>query len=110
MCQLLEYEFVMCACFVCREEGVVLKDLDSKWEPSDRGTKWLKLKPDYIQAESDLDVLIIGKNLVHESLCYGAVVKIFEVRKEDYFVMLCLEFLNVLSMNVFVCIPRFYQS
>jgi ATP-dependent DNA ligase len=44
----------------CRDEGVILKDLDSKWEPSDRSTKWLKLKPDYIHSESDLDVLIIG--------------------------------------------------
>jgi DNA ligase-4 len=45
---------------MCRDEGVILKDLDSKWEPSDRSTKWLKLKLDYIHSESDLDVLIIG--------------------------------------------------
>ncbi|KAI3443409.1 hypothetical protein Pfo_000074 [Paulownia fortunei] len=43
-----------------RDEGIVLKDLGSKWEPSDRNGKWLKLKPDYIRAGSDLDVLIIG--------------------------------------------------
>ncbi|KAK6139800.1 hypothetical protein DH2020_026476 [Rehmannia glutinosa] len=43
-----------------RDEGIVLKDLGSKWEPSDRSGKWLKLKPDYIRAGSDLDVLIIG--------------------------------------------------
>ncbi|KAL8152343.1 hypothetical protein V2J09_010103 [Rumex salicifolius] len=43
-----------------REEGVVLKDLGSKWDPDDRSEKWLKLKPDYIRAGSDLDVLIIG--------------------------------------------------
>ncbi|KAL8039990.1 hypothetical protein ABFX02_10G071500 [Erythranthe guttata] len=43
-----------------RDEGIVLKDLASKWEPSDRSGKWLKLKPDYIRAGSDLDVLIIG--------------------------------------------------
>ncbi|CAN6452740.1 unnamed protein product [Victoria cruziana] len=43
-----------------RDEGIVLKDVGSKWEPSDRSGKWLKLKPDYIHAESDLDVLIIG--------------------------------------------------
>lgn len=43
-----------------RDEGIVLKDLGSKWEPSDRSGKWLKLKPDYIHASSDLDVLIIG--------------------------------------------------
>ncbi|KAK6131668.1 hypothetical protein DH2020_034575 [Rehmannia glutinosa] len=43
-----------------KDEGIVLKDLGSKWEPSDRSGKWLKLKPDYIRAGSDLDVLIIG--------------------------------------------------
>ncbi|KAL9237355.1 hypothetical protein vseg_011914 [Gypsophila vaccaria] len=43
-----------------REEGVILKDLGSKWEPGDRGGKWIKLKPDYVNAGSDLDVLIIG--------------------------------------------------
>lgn len=43
-----------------REEGIVVKDLSSKWEPSDRSGKWLKLKPDYVHAGSDLDVLIIG--------------------------------------------------
>ncbi|CAA6662353.1 unnamed protein product [Spirodela intermedia] len=43
-----------------RDEGIILKDLGSKWEPSDRSGKWLKLKPDYIHAGADLDVLIIG--------------------------------------------------
>ncbi|XBJ04115.1 hypothetical protein VPH35_023113 [Triticum aestivum] len=43
-----------------RDEGIVLKDLDSKWEPGDRTGKWLKLKPDYIHAGADLDVIIIG--------------------------------------------------
>lgn len=43
-----------------RDEGIVLKDLDSKWEPGDRSSKWLKLKPDYIHAENELDALIIG--------------------------------------------------
>ncbi|KAI8547962.1 hypothetical protein RHMOL_Rhmol07G0235900 [Rhododendron molle] len=43
-----------------QDEGIVVKDLGSKWEPSDRSGKWLKLKPDYIRAGSDLDVLIIG--------------------------------------------------
>lgn len=37
-----------------------MKDLTSKWEPSDRSGKWLKLKPEYVRAGSDLDVLIIG--------------------------------------------------
>ncbi|KAK3023554.1 hypothetical protein RJ639_044639 [Escallonia herrerae] len=43
-----------------RDEGIVLKNLDSTWEPSDRSGKWLKLKPEYVRAGSDLDVLIIG--------------------------------------------------
>uniref|UniRef100_A0A1J3K4K0 DNA ligase n=1 Tax=Noccaea caerulescens TaxID=107243 RepID=A0A1J3K4K0_NOCCA len=43
-----------------RDEGVVLKDLGSKWEPGDRSGKWMKLKPEYVRAGSDLDVLIIG--------------------------------------------------
>ncbi|GLT97393.1 hypothetical protein SLE2022_149600 [Rubroshorea leprosula] len=43
-----------------RDEGIVLKDYGSKWEPGDRSGKWLKLKPEYIRAGSDLDVLIIG--------------------------------------------------
>lgn len=46
-----------------RDEGIVLKDLGSKWEPSDRSGKWLKLKPEYIHPSSDLDVLIIGLQL-----------------------------------------------
>lgn len=43
-----------------RDEGIVLKDLGSKWEPGDRSGKWLKVKPDYVRAGSDLDVLVIG--------------------------------------------------
>lgn len=43
-----------------RDEGIVIKDLDSKWEPTDRSGKWIKLKPDYVHAESELDALIIG--------------------------------------------------
>ncbi|GMH13608.1 hypothetical protein Nepgr_015449 [Nepenthes gracilis] len=43
-----------------RDEGIVIKDLGSRWEPGDRSSKWLKLKPEYIHTGSDLDVLIIG--------------------------------------------------
>lgn len=50
-------------CDYFRDEGIILKDLGSKWEPSDRSGKWLKLKPDYIHAGADLDVLIIGLQL-----------------------------------------------
>lgn len=53
-----------------RDEGIVLKDLNSKWEPGDRSGKWLKLKPEYIRAGSDLDVLIIGVSCVHFDLFY----------------------------------------
>ncbi|KAJ7531081.1 hypothetical protein O6H91_14G031600 [Diphasiastrum complanatum] len=43
-----------------RDEGIIWKDYDSKWEPGDRSGKWFKLKPDYIHTGSDLDALIIG--------------------------------------------------
>jgi len=41
------------------EEGVVLKDLDSKWVPGERDKSWIKLKPDYLPTE-DLDVIVVG--------------------------------------------------
>ncbi|KNA22605.1 hypothetical protein SOVF_030970 [Spinacia oleracea] len=43
-----------------RDEGVIIKDLGSKWEPGDTSRSWLKVKPDYGNAGADLDVLIIG--------------------------------------------------
>ncbi|RYR58557.1 hypothetical protein Ahy_A05g024385 [Arachis hypogaea] len=52
----------MVVSFVTRDEGIVVKDLGSKWESSDQSGKWLKLKPEYIQAGADLDVLIIDAN------------------------------------------------
>lgn len=55
-----------------RDEGVVLKDLGSKWEPGDRSSKWMKLKPEYVRAGSDLDVLIIG---VYLYVCYFSLFK-----------------------------------
>lgn len=42
-----------------QEEGVILKDLDSKWVPGERDKKWIKLKPDYLPTE-DLDVIVVG--------------------------------------------------
>lgn len=60
----LSFSFIVYAylfSYLTRDEGIVLKDLSSKWEPGDRSGKWLKLKPDYIHAGSDLDVIIIGK-------------------------------------------------
>lgn len=52
----------------------MLKDLGSKWEPGDRSGKWLKLKPEYVRAGSDLDVLIIG---VHSIFCNFSLFKIW---------------------------------
>ena len=63
ICPLIRSQcFMLCISFLpfLRDEGIVLKDHSSKWEPSDCSGKWLKLKPEYIQAGSDLDVLIIG--------------------------------------------------
>ena len=42
------------------EEGILIKDLASRWEPADRGDAWLKMKPDYVKGRVDLDCLIIG--------------------------------------------------
>jgi len=69
-----------------RDEGIVLKDLDSKWEPGDRSGKWLKLKPDYIHAGADLDVIIIGGY-------YGSGRRGGEVR-----ICACFEFHMLLSL------------
>ena len=41
------------------EEGIVVKALQSKWVPGNRGEEWLKLKPDYINA-NEIDAIIIG--------------------------------------------------
>ena len=46
--------------FYFRDEGVVLKDLGSKWTPNKRDDRWLKIKPDYLNLGADLDLLIIG--------------------------------------------------
>ncbi|EFN52891.1 hypothetical protein CHLNCDRAFT_138420 [Chlorella variabilis] len=43
-----------------REEGIVIKALDSVWVSNDRhSNNWLKVKPDYI-ANIELDCLVIG--------------------------------------------------
>lgn len=41
------------------EEGIVVKLLDSPWVPGERGSNWVKLKPDYCET-SDYDCVIIG--------------------------------------------------
>ena len=46
-------------CINKQEEGLVLKDLSSKWIPGERLNKRIKVKPDYLPTE-DLDCVIIG--------------------------------------------------
>ena len=44
-----------------REEGLMVKNLDSLYVPGERKEKWIKLKPEYIQGVvTDMDLLIIG--------------------------------------------------
>eukprot|EP00899_Mesostigma_viride_P003928 jgi/Mesvir1/13536/Mv26189-RA.1 len=43
-----------------RMEGVVIKDLRSPWKAGDRSDNWQKLKPDYLDAGTDLDMLVMG--------------------------------------------------
>mmetsp|Transcript_60733 Transcript_60733/g.69397 ORF Transcript_60733/g.69397 Transcript_60733/m.69397 type:complete len:784 (+) Transcript_60733:504-2855(+) len=43
------------------EEGIIVKQLDSTYQPNDRSTKWLKMKTDYIEGLGDsLDLCIVG--------------------------------------------------
>lgn len=42
-----------------QEEGLIIKDLSSKWAPGGRDKAWLKIKPEYLATE-DLDCVIIG--------------------------------------------------
>ncbi|PRW39278.1 dynamin-related GTPase isoform A [Chlorella sorokiniana] len=42
-----------------KEEGIVIKALDSEWKSNDRHSNWLKLKPDYLRSQ-EMDCLIIG--------------------------------------------------
>jgi ATP-dependent DNA ligase len=32
-----------------KEEGIVVKALDSQWVPNARGDSWLRMKPDYFK-------------------------------------------------------------
>eukprot|EP01105_Mastigella_eilhardi_P010104 TRINITY_DN2365_c0_g1_i9.p1 TRINITY_DN2365_c0_g1~~TRINITY_DN2365_c0_g1_i9.p1 ORF type:complete len:411 (-),score=102.92 TRINITY_DN2365_c0_g1_i9:757-1989(-) len=44
-----------------REEGIMLKNLDSTYVPAERKNKWIKLKPEYLDGVGDdLDVIILG--------------------------------------------------
>ncbi|KAG0616397.1 hypothetical protein M758_5G112000 [Ceratodon purpureus] len=42
------------------DEGIVIKDLGSQYSPDNRDGRWLKVKPDYVNLGTDLDLLIIG--------------------------------------------------
>eukprot|EP01017_Pseudomicrothorax_dubius_P032816 TRINITY_DN4334_c0_g1_i4.p1 TRINITY_DN4334_c0_g1~~TRINITY_DN4334_c0_g1_i4.p1 ORF type:complete len:672 (+),score=145.76 TRINITY_DN4334_c0_g1_i4:1902-3917(+) len=43
------------------EEGIIVKRLDSVYEPNERSNAWIKLKGDYIEGMTDtLDLLIVG--------------------------------------------------
>lgn len=42
-----------------KEEGIVVKALDSQWVPNARGDSWLRMKPDYFK-ELEIDVAVIG--------------------------------------------------
>jgi DNA ligase-4 len=48
-----------------REEGIMIKNVNSTYVPNERKNKWMKLKPEYIEGlGDDLDLLIIGDNLL----------------------------------------------
>lgn len=44
-----------------REEGIIIKNLESTYVPGERKEKWLKLKPEYVEGlVDDIDLLIVG--------------------------------------------------
>jgi DNA ligase-4 len=52
----------------CREEGIMIKSLDSVYKPNERKDKWIKLKPEYIDGVGDdLDLIIMGTGRVDAS-------------------------------------------
>ena len=46
---------------ISREEGIVIKNINTPYIPNERKSSWIKLKPDYLDGVGDdLDLLIIG--------------------------------------------------
>ena len=42
-------------------EGIMVKNLDTPYIPDDRSTKWLKLKPDYVDSMlGHMDLIVMG--------------------------------------------------
>ncbi|EFA81882.1 DNA ligase IV [Heterostelium album PN500] len=49
------------AAILAREEGIMVKRLDSVYTPGERRDKWIKLKPEYLDGVGDdLDLVIVG--------------------------------------------------
>jgi DNA ligase-4 len=44
-----------------REEGIIVKNLNSTYVPNERKNKWIKIKPEYFDGlGDDFDLLIVG--------------------------------------------------
>ena len=54
-----DFARVRISCAISKEEGIVVKALDSPWTSNDRSEKWVKMKPDYI-SNHEIDAVIIG--------------------------------------------------
>lgn len=50
-----------------KDEGIVIKALDSMWTTNDRSGSWLKIKLDYVR-NMDIDAVIVGGWWVAECL------------------------------------------
>ena len=50
------------------EEGIIIKQMDTEYIPNERGTRWVKMKGDYLEGLTDtFDVIIIGGFFGEES-------------------------------------------